>query len=302
VAFAIETKEKVSNIANKKYNFFMAVNNIDFKPISKAAGLYIVSTPIGNMADITIRALQVLAAADVIYCEDTRQTKKLLVHYGINSWLEIYNDHNAAKTRPKILENLNHQKMVALVTDAGTPLVSDPGYKLVREVIENGHRVVPIPGASAMLAALVGSGMASDQFHFAGFVDDKKFDDLISIKSSLIFYESPKRLVASLKKMSQYFAGRSVCIARELTKIYEEFQLGNFEEVIKYYTNNPPKGEVVILLSPPDAKKVTPKDLTEELRNLLRSYKLKEASEILSAKYGISKKAVYDLGIEIKNN
>lgn len=279
----------------------MALDSIQFKPISKVAGLYIVSTPIGNLADITIRALQVLGAADVIYCEDTRQTKKLLQHYGIDTWLEIYNDHNATKERPKILEALAQNKMVALVTDAGTPLVSDPGYKLVRDAIDNGYKTIPIPGASAMLAALVGAGMPSDQFHFAGFVDDKKFDELVNINSTLIFYESPKRLVATLSKMAKAFPGRRPCVARELTKIYEEFRQGSYTDLEIHYTKEEARGEVVILLSPADTTQVEPKDIEAELRSLLKQYKLKEASEILATKYGISKKAVYEQGIRIKD-
>lgn len=270
------------------------------KPISKVAGLYIVSTPIGNLADITIRALQVLKSADFIYCEDTRQTKKLLQHYGVDTRLEIYHDHNAAKTRPKILEQLQSQQMIALVTDAGTPLVSDPGFKLVREVAQAGYKIIPVPGSSAILAGLVGAGLPSDQFHFAGFVDNKKFDELIKINSTLIFYESPKRLVASLELMAKTFAGRTVCVCRELTKIYEEFKRGNFDEVIHYYKKTTPKGEVVILLSPPSNQKIEAKDIEQELRSLLKDYKLKEASEIIATKYGISKKTVYELGIKIK--
>ena len=280
----------------------MATDNIQFKPISKVSGLYVVSTPIGNLADITIRALQVLGAADVVYCEDTRQTKKLLLHYGIESWLEIYNDHNAGKMRPKILEALSQNKMVALVTDAGTPLVSDPGYKLVREVLDNGYKVIPVPGASAMLSALVGAGLPSDQFHFAGFVDDKKFTELAQISSTLIFYESPKRVTDTLKSMEKYFKGRTAVVARELTKIYEEFKSGSFAELYEYYSKNEPRGEVVILLSPAEKVERSMEDIEGELKELLKEYKLKEASEIIATKYGISKKAVYEHGVRIKNN
>lgn len=275
-------------------------DNIQIKPISLVSALYVVSTPVGNLADITIRALQVLKSADYIYCEDTRQSKKLLQHYGISSRLEIYNDHNAAKARPKMLEHLAEQKSIALVTDAGTPLVSDPGYKLVKEVADNGYRIIPVPGASAMLAGLVGAALPSDQFHFAGFVDDKKFNELSPINSTLIFYESPKRLVASLEAMEKAFAGRTVCVARELTKIYEEFTRGSFAEVITHYKKNAVKGEVVILLSPSIAQKIDAKDIEAELRSLLGTYKLKEASDIIATKYGISKKTVYELGIKVK--
>ena len=254
------------------------------------------------MSDITIRAIQVLGAADAVYCEDTRQTKKLLLHYGIDSWLEIYNDHNAAKMRPKIIEGLGQGKMIALVTDAGTPLVSDPGYKLVREVLDAGFRVIPVPGASAMLAALVGAGVPSDQFHFAGFVDDKKFTELASVNSTLIFYESPKRVAATLKNMAKYFKGRTACVARELTKIYEEFKSGSFEELHTYYSEHEPRGEVVILLSPSQKIDASLEDIEGELKELLKQYKLKEASEILATKHGISKKTVYEHGVRIKNN
>lgn len=254
------------------------------------------------MADITIRALQTLGAADAIYCEDTRQTKKLLLHYGIEGWLEIYNDHNAGKMRPKILEALSHNKMIALVTDAGTPLVSDPGYKLVREVLDAGYKVIPVPGASAMLAGLVAAGLPSDQFHFAGFVDDKKFTELALINSTIIFYESPKRVVDTLRAMEKFFKGRTAVVARELTKIYEEFKSGSFAELYEYYSKNEPRGEIVILLSPPEKQDTHLEDIEAELKELLKDYKLKEASEILATKYGISKKAVYEHGVRIKNN
>jgi 16S rRNA (cytidine1402-2'-O)-methyltransferase len=276
----------------------MSVINIQIKPLSKASALYLVSTPIGNMADITIRALQVLQSADVIYSEDTRQTQKLLHHYGISAKLEIYNDHNAKFARPKILDLLASNQMVALVSDAGTPLISDPGYKLCESVVEAGYKIVPIPGASSVLAGLVGSNMATDQFHFCGFVDDKKFSQLASVKSTLVFFESPRRLVKTLESMAKKFAGRSVCVARELTKIYEEFIRGSFEEVIKHYQTHEPLGEAVIILSPPSDVAADMTLVKKELTELLKTYKLKDASEILAEKYNISKKEVYALGIE----
>jgi 16S rRNA (cytidine1402-2'-O)-methyltransferase len=152
------------------------------------------------------------------------------------------------------------------------------------------------------LTALAAAGMESDQFHFAGFVDEKKFTGLSAINSTLIFFESPKRVVTTLENMEKYFPTRKACIARELTKIYEEFKSGSFAELAEYYSENVPRGEVVILLSPPAKKQIAPKDIEKELKQLLKQYKLKEASEILATKYGISKKAVYEHGIRIKNN
>lgn len=277
------------------------MNPSQFQSFSKEPGLYIVSTPIGNLGDMTFRAVNVLKSADLVLCEDTRETAKLLTAYGIKAKTESYNDHNGGEKRPAILQDLANGQMIALVSDAGTPLVSDPGYKLVKEALEKGIKVHPIPGASAVSAALTMSGMPSDNFSFCGFAESKKFSDYGRWNSTLIFFESAKRLVKTLEKMQSEFDNRSVSVCREITKMFEEVKFGTFGEVIKYYTDNPPKGEIVILLSPPDKSERDVSEITAELQKLLQTTKLKEASEILGEKYKINKKKIYELGLKLKN-
>ncbi len=269
---------------------------------SKAPGLYIISTPIGNMADITLRALKILKTADVIFCEDTRETRKLLNNYNISGELDSYNDHNAAKKREAIISLLKSGKMVALVSDAGTPLVSDPGYKLVKEATAAGINVVPVPGASSILAALVKSGLPSDNFMFCGFAEGNKLDKFRDIDATLIFFESAKRLVDILAEMGIKLPRREVAVARELTKVYEEIRKGSYAEVLEYYKANPPKGEIVILLSPPEKENISDEEIINALKPLLAKLKLKEASEAVAGKYSISRKRVYELGLELKKS
>ena len=193
-----------------------------------APGLYVVATPIGNLRDITLRALEVLGSAELVLCEDTRVTRKLLERHNLAPKLLAYHDHNAASVRPRVLETLANGAAVALVSDAGTPLVSDPGFKLVEATIEAGHRVFPIPGASAALAALVSAGLPSDRFFFEGFLPPKsaarknRLSELRAIPATLIFYESGPRLADSLADMAATLGARNAAVCRELTKAYEE--------------------------------------------------------------------------------
>jgi 16S rRNA (cytidine1402-2'-O)-methyltransferase len=277
-------------------------NPRQFKTESKEAGLFIVSTPIGNLSDMTYRAVNVLKDADLLLCEDTRVTRKLLSHYAIAVKCESYNDHNGDEKRPGILKMLHDGMMVALVSDAGTPLVSDPGYKLVKSALSEGIKVHPIPGASAIMAALVMSGMPSDVFTFCGFAQDKKFKNFRTLDSTLIYFESAKRLVKTLAAMQETFGNRSVSICREVTKLFEEVKSGSFEEVMDYYTTHPPKGEIVILLSAADKAEESPENYRDELEKLLETTKLKDASEIIGEKYNINKKKIYELGLALKTN
>ncbi|HMI96962.1 MAG TPA: 16S rRNA (cytidine(1402)-2'-O)-methyltransferase [Micropepsaceae bacterium] len=225
-----------------------------------APGLYITATPIGNAADITLRALNVMRNCDAIVAEDTRVTSRLLALYGISRPLLVYNDHNAGSMRPKLLQRLQQGARLALVSDAGTPLVSDPGHKLVRAAREEGLPVFPVPGASAPLAALTASGLPSDRFFFVGFLSPKSgerrtaLSAFVAVPGTLIFFESAPRLAASLKDMADILGPREGTIARELTKLHEEFRRGTLDELAAHYAGIPPKGEIVVLVGPPPAE------------------------------------------------
>jgi len=229
-----------------------------FTPRPLEPALYLVATPIGNLADITIRALETLAAADVVACEDTRVTRVLLDRYGIRRRTMAYHEHNATEAGPKLVEAVTSGRSVALVSDAGTPLVSDPGFRLVGEVVEAGGRVVPIPGPSALLAALTASGLPSDAFLFAGFLPVKsgqrttRLEELRVVPATLVFYESPRRLADTLASMRDALGDRPAAIGRELTKTFEEMRRGSLAELAATYAQeDTPRGEVVICVGPP---------------------------------------------------
>ena len=205
--------------------------------VNLAAGLHVVATPIGNMRDVTLRALDVLAAVDLIACEDTRITSRLLQRYGITTPMVAHHEHNAAQIRPQLLAALDKGEKVALVSDAGTPLISDPGYRLVREAAEQGHRVIPVPGASATLAALSAAGLPTDRFLFVGFLPEKQgarektLQSLAGEQATLVLYEAARRLPAAIKDMAAALPGREVVVAREITKRFEEFMRGDIQAV-----------------------------------------------------------------------
>ena len=271
-------------------------------------GLYVVATPIGNLRDITLRALDVLAAADIIACEDTRITSRLTRQYRIATPLVAYHEHNAAQQRPRILEGLAGGQAIALASDAGTPLVSDPGYRLVAEAIAAGHEVVPIPGASAMIAALVGSGLPTDTFLFAGFLPPrhaartKRLRDLAGIRASLIFYEAPRRVAASLVDMAaQLGASRSGAVARELTKIFETFRRGPLAELAAQYADEPPpRGEVTIIVGPPGPVEESSADIDQALRQGLARQSLTKTVAEVATDSGLPRNAVYRRALAIK--
>lgn len=267
-------------------------------------GLYIVATPIGNLRDITLRALDLLQLADHVLAEDTRQTRKLLDNYNIRAELTAYHDHNVAKMLPKVMSWLDADKIIVQVSDAGTPLVSDPGYKLVRAAIDGGHKVVPIPGPSAPIAALVAGGLPSDRFMFAGFLPNKTaarrsaLIELMSIKTTLIFFESPNRILDCLKDMQAVMGDRTAVIARELTKKYEDVRRGTFSELIKGCKDTPPKGEIVLLVGAPATPEVwTREEVDAALKERLPELGAKRASTEVAQASGWAKRNVYQRAI-----
>lgn len=264
------------------------------------SGLYIVATPIGNLRDITLRALDILKAADIILAEDTRHTQKLLKAYDIEGRLVSYHDHNVAKRLPEVLKWLEAGKTIAQVSDAGTPLISDPGFKLVRAVREAGYDVVPVPGASSVLAALMGAGLPTDKFTFIGFLPakttarQKALTAVIDRPETIVFFESGPRLSASLSDMAKVLGERQVVIARELTKKYEEFLSGTLSKLSAEIAAKPVKGEIVVLVSPPDAKSKWDMDaIDESLRKHLPEMGTKRASNHVAELSGWSKRDVY---------
>ena len=227
-------------------------------------GLYVVSTPIGNLRDVTLRALDILASVDVVCAEDTRVAGKLLSAFGLSVRLRPYHDHNGAQARPGLLKDLQGGARIALISDAGTPLISDPGYKLVREAAALGVSVMAIPGASAPLAALASSGLPTDRFTFAGFPPPRSgarrrfLSEMKDARATLIFFEGPSRLVESLADMASVFGARQAAVARELTKKFEETRRGSLADLAAHYQREgPPRGEIVVLVGPPSEAPLT---------------------------------------------
>ena len=274
-----------------------------------AAGLYIVSTPIGNLRDISLRALDVLASVDLVLAEDTRVARKLLTAYGLNPQLRAYHDHNAAKTRPGVIDSLKNGSRIALISDAGTPLVSDPGFKLARDAIEAGSDVVAIPGASAPLAALAISGLPSDRFLFGGFLSPKPgarrktLNSLKLVPATLIFFEGPSRLADSLADMLDILGDRPAVIARELTKKFEEARRGPLSELASAVAEDgPPRGEIVILIGPPiEGQDVSPQELDEAIRAAIKKMPVKQAAAEIAARYGLQRREVYNRALDLKD-
>ncbi|RJG46756.1 16S rRNA (cytidine(1402)-2'-O)-methyltransferase [Mesorhizobium sp. DCY119] len=272
------------------------------------AALYLVATPIGNLGDITLRALETLAGADILACEDTRVTRILLERYGIRQRPTPYHEHNAAEAGPRLIEALETGQSVALVSDAGTPLVSDPGYRLVGQALEKGIRVVPIPGASAVLAALTASGLPSDAFLFAGFLPVKdgqrrtRLSELTAIPATLIFFESPRRLADTLVAMADVYGDRHAAIGRELTKRFEEMRTGNLAALAAHYAEAPtPKGEIVICVGPPEEQAVTgPEDIDRLLLSLAREMPASKAAAEAARMTGGQKPALYRRLLELR--
>ena len=284
------------------------VNAAEFPAPRLAGGLHVVATPIGHLGDVTLRALETLAAADLIACEDTRVTRVLLDRYGIRAPLVSYNDHNAAERRPRLMEMLADGKAVVLVSDAGTPLVSDPGYKLVHEAIATGHPVVPVPGASALLAALVASGLPSDAFLFAGFLAVRsearrhRIEDLARVPATLIFYESPHRIADTLADLAAVLgAARPGAVARELTKHFEEVVRGPLGDLAATFAARTVKGEIVVLVGPPAEETVSEVDVDAMLRAALARQAPGKAVAEVARLTGADRKALYERAMALKD-
>jgi 16S rRNA (cytidine1402-2'-O)-methyltransferase len=267
-----------------------------------APGLYLVATPIGNLDDITLRALKVLGTADLVACEDTRTTGRLLTLLGLKAAaLAPYHDHNAERVRPALLARLRAGAVVALVSDAGTPLVSDPGYRLVRACLAEGLPVTSLPGASAVLAALQLSGLPCDRFLFAGFLPTKAaarqtaLIELASAPATLVFYESPRRLGDALTAMAAVLGPRDAAVARELTKLHEEVRRGPLSGLAAHYkASPPPKGEVVVVVGPPaEAPPVGEEELTARLCQALATLSPRDAAAAVAAATGTPRRQVY---------
>jgi 16S rRNA (cytidine1402-2'-O)-methyltransferase len=271
-----------------------------------APGLYVVATPIGNLRDITLRALDVLACADLVLAEDTRVTGKLLSAFGVSAKMERYDEHAAERARPRILAALAAGKRIALVSDAGTPLISDPGFRLVREAAAAGFAVIPIPGASASLAALSAAGLPTDRFLFAGFPPPKTiarqrfFQDLAPIQASLVFYEGVSRLGACLADMAAVFGSREAAVCRELTKLYETITRGPLDVLAANPALAAPKGEVVIIVGPGAQIAASEADADAALAEaLVRVGPADAASEVATA-LGLNRRDLYRRALALK--
>ena len=269
--------------------------------VAKAApGLYLVATPIGNLGDITLRALKLLAGADVIACEDTRVTRKLTERYGIATPLTPYHEHNATEARPKLLSRLANEQAVALVSDAGTPLISDPGYKLVRAACEAGHAVTALPGASAVLAALSIGGQPTDRFFFEGFLPAKKtarqkrVAALANIPATVVLFESGSRLAATLADLAAGFGPRTVAICREMTKLHEEVKRGDLEVLAREYASGAEmRGEFAIVVAPPANAEEKADEVDALLRKALMRVSVKDAVGEVAFATGRPRREVY---------
>ena len=274
-----------------------------------AGFLYIVPTPIGNLEDITLRALRVLKEVDLIAAEDTRHTRHLLSHYGITTALISYHEHNERAKAHSLVEWIKNGADVALVSDAGTPAISDPGFRLVVEAIAAGIQVIPLPGASAVATVLSASGLPTDRFLFAGFLPEKKTERtaklqaLREVSATMIFYEAPHRLRESLSAMQQILGDRQIVVAREVSKVHEEFLRGTVSEVIGRLVDREVKGEITIVIHGSTGEaQVSQPQLSAEIGRLISAGTgVKEIAELLGDRHGLAKREVYRLVLEIKS-
>ncbi len=288
----------------------MTENDAPSRPLARplSPALYLVATPIGNARDIGLRALDILGAVDVIACEDTRVTGKLLSLHDISAPMMQYHDHNAERAGPKIIERLKNGESVALVSDAGMPLISDPGYKLIRAAIEAGLKVTAAPGANAGLTGLILSGLPTDRYLFQGYLPTKPAQrkktlaELAPVPATLIFHESAKRLAGSLFDMAGVLGNRPAAVARELTKMYEEIRRGNLTELARAYeTEGPPKGEVVVIVGPPgEVAKPAGDELDQLILAELETLGVKDAAKAVQEQTGLKRRDLYARALALK--
>ena len=271
-------------------------------------GLYLVATPIGNLRDVSLRALDVLTAADRVACEDTRMTGKLLTLLGIDADLAPYHDHNADRALPGLVRRMEAGAAIALVSDAGTPSISDPGYRLVRACIGADIPVTAVPGPSAGIVGLILSGLPTDKFLFAGFPPPKpaarrkEFQSLRAAPATLIFQESARRLAASLADMAAALGNREAAVARELTKLHEEVRRGPLRELADHYrTGGPPKGEVVVVVGPPSGETFSDETVDRMLRDHLQTLRVRDAAAEVAELTGLPRKRLYARALELKD-
>jgi len=264
-------------------------------------GLYVVATPIGNLGDVTLRALATLAGADRILAEDTRVSRTLLARYGIERPLSPYHEHNAAEARPRALKRIAEGEALALISDAGTPLISDPGYKLVAEAIAQGFAVAAAPGPSAALAALCVAGLPTDRFYFEGFLPPRRsarrerINALAAVPSTLVFYEAPGRLAETLADLALELGDRPAAVARELTKLHEEVRRGPLEALAaEYSASGAPRGEIVIVVGAAEARPAVSEDaLDREIADELKQLSVRDAAATVAARHGLPRRQVY---------
>ncbi len=277
--------------------------------------LYVVGTPIGNLEDISLRALRILREADQIACEDTRRTRKLLDHYNLQRPLVSYHEHNELTRAPELILALEQGAKIALVTDAGTPLVSDPGYRLVALCVRHRIPVVPVPGPSALLAALSACGLPASDFVFIGFLPARKgerrkaLEHLRLEERTIIFFEAPHRIVDLLDDVLEILGDRAACLAREITKVHEEFRHGRLSQLAEECKKNPPRGEITLILGPQEkaesGRQETSQSLSERVEELIRQAKLdrREALKLAARERGLTRRAAYDelLSLRVKS-
>ncbi|MDH6265282.1 16S rRNA (cytidine1402-2'-O)-methyltransferase [Rhizobium sp. SG_E_25_P2] len=287
--------------------FRIRTHEIPARPLEP--GLYLVATPIGNLGDITLRALETLAAADIIAAEDTRVSRVLLERYGISRRPYPYHEHNATEAGRRLLAEIEAGKSVALISDAGTPLVSDPGFRLVQSVVEAGRKAIPIPGPSSVITALSAAGLPNDSFFFGGFLPQKekarreRFKEIATVPGTLILFESPHRIAASLADAALVLGEtRQACVCRELTKTYEEFRRGSLGELAQFYDGQENvKGEIVLAIAPPEAEAAPEGEaLDVYLRELAVSMPAAKAAAEAARETGLPRKDLYQRLLELK--
>jgi 16S rRNA (cytidine1402-2'-O)-methyltransferase len=272
-----------------------------------AGGLYIVATPIGNLGDMTVRAATTLARADAILCEDTRVSRTLLARYAIKRPLRAFHEHNEEAEQVRVLADLDEGHTIALISDAGTPLLSDPGFKLVRAVVAAGHPVVALPGASAVLAGLTMSGLPTDSFFFGGFLPARqsarrtRLEQLAAVPASIVLFESPGRLAEALGDIAAIFGTRQVVVARELTKHFEEIRRGGAADLSREIAADGVKGEIVLVIAPPPPRETSDDDIVEALRREMATSTLRDAARVVADDLGAARSRVYQIGLKLKD-